>query len=43
MPKSTFMNILHNAFLNAGYLYATSIYTIRRQLGKKVDELYMEV
>ncbi|KAL8653930.1 MAG: hypothetical protein Q9210_001802 [Variospora velana] len=42
MPKSAFTNIFHNAFLNAGYLCATSIHTIRRQLGKKVDELYTE-
>jgi tRNA C32,U32 (ribose-2'-O)-methylase TrmJ len=28
---------------NVEYLYATSIHTIRRQLGKKVDERYAEV
>ncbi|KAI4140001.1 MAG: hypothetical protein LQ341_003997 [Variospora aurantia] len=40
MPKSAITYIFHNAFLNAGYLCAISIHTIRRQLGKKVDELY---
>ncbi|KAL8974222.1 MAG: hypothetical protein Q9197_001535 [Variospora fuerteventurae] len=40
MPKFAFTNIFHKAFLNAGYLCGISIHTIRRQLGKKVDELH---
>lgn len=43
MPKSEFFDILRSTFRNAGYLYATSIHAIRRQLGKKVDEIYTEV
>ena len=43
MPKSAFTDIFRSTFRNAGFLCATSIHTIRRQLGKKVDELYTEV
>lgn len=43
MPKSAFSDILRSTFRNAGYLCATSIHAIRRQLGKKVDEIYTEV
>jgi hypothetical protein len=42
MPKSAFTDIFRSTFRNAGYLCATSIHNIRRQLGKKVDELYTE-
>jgi Protein of unknown function (DUF3435) len=43
MPRSTFINIFGNSLKNTGYLCATSIHAIRRQLGKKVDERYTEV
>lgn len=43
MPKSAFTEIFHTTLHNAGYMCATSIHAIRRQLGKKVDELYTEV
>ena len=43
MPRSAFTDILRNTFRNAGYLCTTSIHAIRRQLGKKVDEIYTEV
>ena len=43
MPKSAFTEISRSTFRNAGCLYATSIHAIRRQLGKKVDEIYTEV
>jgi Protein of unknown function (DUF3435) len=43
MPKSVFTEILRSTFRNAGYLCTTSIHAIRRQLGKKVDELYIKV
>ncbi len=43
MPKSAFTDILGSTFRNAGYLCATSIHAIRRQLGKKVDQIYTEV
>ena len=43
MPRSAFSDILRNTFRNAGYLCTTSVHAIRRQLGKKVDEIYTEV
>lgn len=43
MPRSAFTGILRNTLRNAGYLCSTSIHAIRRQLGKKVDEIYTEV
>jgi Protein of unknown function (DUF3435) len=38
MPRSGFTSIFGSILRNAGYFYATSIYAIRRQLDKKVDE-----
>jgi len=43
MPKSAFTDIFRTTLRNAGYMCSTSIHAIRRQLGKKVDELYTEV
>lgn len=43
MPKTAFTEIFRTTLRNAGYMCATSIHVIRRQLGKKVDELYTEV
>ena len=43
MPRAAFTKIFGNALKNAGYLCATSIRAIHRQLGKKVDERYTEV
>ncbi|KAK5080233.1 hypothetical protein LTR05_008746 [Lithohypha guttulata] len=43
MPKAAFSQIFHGALLNAGYFCQASIHSIRRQLGKQVDELYTEV
>ena len=37
MPKSAFLAIYKSTMKNAGYLYGTSIHTIRRELGKKID------
>ena len=43
MPGSAFSQIFQSTLLNAGYFCAASVHSIRRQLGKKVDELYTEV
>ena len=43
MPGSAFSQIFQSTLVNAGYLCAASVHSIRRQLGKKVDELYTEV
>ena len=43
MPRSAFTDIFGTTLRNAGYFCATSIHTIRRQLGKKVGERYTEV
>ena len=43
MPRSAFSQIFQSTLLNAGYNYAATVHSIRRQLGKKVDELYTEV
>lgn len=43
MPKSAFSRIFQSTLLNAGYFCQASIHSIRRQLGKKVDEIYTEV
>src|SRR5690349_17355209 len=43
MPKSAFCQIFKTTLLNAGYFYQASVHSIRRQLGKKVDELYTKV
>ena len=43
MPKSAFSDILRTTLRNAGYLCPASIHAIRRELGKKVDEIYTEV
>jgi hypothetical protein len=37
MPKSAFLAIHQSTMRNAGYLCGTSIHTIRRELGKRVD------
>jgi hypothetical protein len=37
MPKSAFLAIYQNSLKNAGYFCGTSIHSIRRGLGKKVD------
>lgn len=37
MPKSAFLAIYQATLKNAGYFCGTSIHTIRRGLGKKVD------
>lgn len=37
MPKSAFLAIYESTMKNAGCLCGTSIHTIRRELGKKVD------
>ena len=43
MSKTAFTEIFHSTLRNAGYICATSIHAIRRQLGKKVDASYTEV
>jgi Protein of unknown function (DUF3435) len=43
MPKSTFSDNFRTTLRNADYMCATSIHAIRRQLGKRIDELYTEV
>lgn len=43
MPRSAFSQIFQSALLNVGYFCAAFVHSIRRQLGKKVDELYIEV
>lgn len=43
MPRFAFVDIFRTILILAGYFCATSIHTIRRQLGKKVDERYTEV
>ncbi|KAL2440885.1 hypothetical protein ABEF95_008226 [Exophiala dermatitidis] len=43
MPKSAFLAIYEKTLKNAGYFCRTSIHSIRRQLGKKVDEKYTAV
>jgi len=43
MPRSAFSQMFQDALLNAGYFCAASVHSIRRQLGKEVDELYTEV
>lgn len=43
MPRSAFSQIFQSTLLNAGYFCQASVHSIRRQLGKKVDELYTEV
>ena len=43
IPRSAFSQIFQSTLVNAGYLCAASVHSIRRQLGKKVDELYTEV
>ena len=40
MPWNAFNQIFQDALLNVKYLCAASVHSIRRQLGKKVDELY---
>ena len=37
MPKSAFLAIYQNSLKNVGYFYGTSIHSIWRGLGKKVD------
>jgi hypothetical protein len=37
MPKSAFLAIHESTMKNAGYICGTSIHTIRRGLGKRVD------
>ena len=44
MPQRAFEAIFRNTLRNAGYASCgASVHSIRRQLGKKVDELYTEV
>ena len=43
MPRCAFSNILRTTLRNAGYTCPASIHAIRRELGKKVDEIYTEV
>lgn len=43
MPRSAFSQIFQSTLRNAGYFCAASVHGIRRELGKKVDELYTEV
>jgi Protein of unknown function (DUF3435) len=43
MPRSTFTNVFSSALRNAGYLCATSIYVICRQMGRRVNKIYTEV
>jgi hypothetical protein len=42
MPRSAFSQIFQSTLLTASYLYAASVHSIRRQTGKKVDELNTE-
>jgi Protein of unknown function (DUF3435) len=43
MPKAAFINIFKSTLKNTGYFCRASIHAIRRQLGKKVDEIYTTV
>jgi Protein of unknown function (DUF3435) len=42
MPRSTFTNVFSSTLKKAGYLCATSIYVICRQMGRRVNKLYTE-
>lgn len=43
MPEKAFREIFQSTLRNAGYHCSASVHSIRRQLGKQVDELYTEV
>jgi len=43
MPRSVFSQIFQSRLRNAGYFCAASVHSIRRGIGKKVDQHYTEV